>query len=364
MLDDDWILQLESKGNATNVELWRGMSGAPVFLENTNTLVAIITETPRQDKEGEAVHKDRLYAVSVPYLLKNCPDFKQKTHFKNDITVFLENAVNLLKHEALITLFTQHDQAIPNNALALCRYLSHQPLRDFLCLIATLQEQNEQKKSALGELVCTLLPHLFDDEKAIEIRMGIGEHSCPLVAVSYASPVSVEMLMAKVDYRQAQIAKFTQKEFIASYRLPLPPDSADDEKAMERDIKADVYHQFAGDQQRLVAENITRRLYNREVEQGVLGDFESDEQERVDFVKDALADRVEDKESSYYFIVDADAMGGEVQVNQFANALKNIYPHCAIIYCEANRQIKRQELSEYRKLRSVLTPYLTMDEPL
>ncbi|NOQ65174.1 MAG: hypothetical protein GQ582_11745 [Methyloprofundus sp.] len=75
-LDDDWILQLESKGNASKVTLWRGMSGAPIFLEETNTLVGIIVETPREDKQGNSVHEERLYAVSIPYLLKNCPEFQ------------------------------------------------------------------------------------------------------------------------------------------------------------------------------------------------------------------------------------------------------------------------------------------------
>jgi len=357
--DDDWILQLESKGNASNVTLWRGMSGAPVFLEGTNTLVGIIIKTPNTDAKGDPVHEERLYAVSIPYLLKNCPEFQNAINFKNDVAVFLDNAATLVKKEALISLFTAYDETVPDEELQLCRYLSRLPLRDFLRLIAKLQ-QNERKKVALGQLVCTLLPYLFDDDKAVEIRQGMGDKSCSLVAVPYSSPVSVEMLMAKVDYRHAEITKFTKDDFVAKYRLPLPPESGDEQET-NKNIGMDAYYSFAGDQQQLVAKNITQTLFKREVEIGVLADSAIKEQEKIDYVKDALEDRAMDKENSYYFIVDEHAVGGQDQVRHFANALKSIYPHCTVVYCETNKDKKRQELSDYRKLRPILEPYLTAD---
>ena len=366
MLDDDWILQLESKGNASDVELWRGMSGAPVFIEGTNTLLAIIINTPpkyksdNSDDKNNPVHKNRLYAASIPYLLKNCSKFKQAISFKNDVAVFLENAATLVEQKGLIGLFNQHEKDIPDESLDMCRYLSHLTLPDFLRIIATLQKKNKTKKSALGQLVCTLLPHLFDDEKAIEIREGLGDISCPLVAVPYSSPVSVEMLMAKADYRPAEIEKFTQDDFTAKYRLPLPPESGDEGKFNEG-ICLDAYHSFAGEQQQLVVETITRTLFSREVERGVLADPSIHEQDKVDYVKDALRDRAIDQENSYYFIIDENAVGGKDQIEKFSSALKAIYPHCTVIHCVANKEVKRTELSEYRKLRTVLEPYLTAD---
>ena len=51
-------------------------------------------------------------------------------------------------------------------------------------------------------------------------------------------------------------------------------------------------------------------------------------------------------------------MGGEDQVERFSKALKKIYPHCVVVYCNSSREIKRQELKDYRKLNSILEPYL------
>ena len=361
LLDDDWTLQIESKGNASNVELWRGMSGAPVFLAGTNTLVGIIVETPRKDKSGNPVHEDRLYAVSTPYLLKNCPSFKKAIEFENDVAIFLENSAALVQENNLTGLFTENDKTIPNEPLGLCRYLSRLQLKDFLKLIVKLQSKNEKEKSILGKLVCTLLPHLFDDEKAVEIRKGSGKRNCSLITVPYATSVSVEMLMAKVDYRHVQIAKYTQDDFMARYRLPLPPESGDESLEVDS-LSRDAYQSFAGEQQQLVAKSITQRLFNREVEKGVLGDSDVNEQDRIDYVHDALSDRADDEENSYYLIIDETAIGGKDQVEHFATALKHIYPHCAIITCEPNKDKKRKELSEYRKLRTVLEPYLTTSD--
>jgi len=295
MQDDDWILQLESKGNASKVALWRGMSGAPVFQKNTDNLVAIITETPRRDKEGEPVHEDRLYAISIPYLLKECKEFGEKTDFDDDISVFLKKSSKLVDKEGLAELFKAHEGACPSEPEELCRYLSRQPLPDLLGLIANLQQNHEEKKPELGELVCTLLPYLFDDGKAMEIREGIGNPGHPLAVVSYSSPVSVEMLMSKVDYRSAEISLITKKEFHAKYRLPLPPDSGDEHEALEKETTAGIYQDFAGDQQRLVAANITRRIYDEEVSSFALGS-EPDAQEKVDYVRDELAERAKEKE--------------------------------------------------------------------
>lgn len=65
------ILHLTSEGDASIKELWRGMSGAPVFNRNKPPqLVAVIASTPKDLNE-------RLYAVSIPYLLRNNPDFKK-----------------------------------------------------------------------------------------------------------------------------------------------------------------------------------------------------------------------------------------------------------------------------------------------
>lgn len=74
--DDDWIQQLVSEASPSDVELWRGMSGAAVFLKDTDRLAAVIVETPRLDKTGEPVRDNLLYAVSLPYVFKHSPKFR------------------------------------------------------------------------------------------------------------------------------------------------------------------------------------------------------------------------------------------------------------------------------------------------
>lgn len=72
------ILHLTSDGDASTKELWLGMSGAPVFNRNKpRQLVAVIASTPKDLDE-------RLYAVSIPYLLRNNSDFKQALTFPAD----------------------------------------------------------------------------------------------------------------------------------------------------------------------------------------------------------------------------------------------------------------------------------------
>lgn len=80
---DYYVQQLTSEGNATESALWKGMSGAPVFRSDTNKLVGVLIRTPIKYKDTEQnlddVFKDRLIAVSIPYLLRvgKCEGFRQ-----------------------------------------------------------------------------------------------------------------------------------------------------------------------------------------------------------------------------------------------------------------------------------------------
>lgn len=69
--DDDWVQQLVTDATSQEVELWRGMSGAAVFLKGTDRLAAVIIETPRLDKNGKPVKDNVLYAASLPYLFND-----------------------------------------------------------------------------------------------------------------------------------------------------------------------------------------------------------------------------------------------------------------------------------------------------
>ena len=73
-------LHLTSEGDATTKKLWQGMSGAPVFSRNPRQLLAMITSTPEYLEE-------RLYAVSITYLLKTDADFKKAVGYQADAQI-------------------------------------------------------------------------------------------------------------------------------------------------------------------------------------------------------------------------------------------------------------------------------------
>ncbi len=365
--NDDWIQQLESKGNASKVESWRGMSGAPVFIEGGNQLAAIITETPRKDDAGEPVHEDRLYAVSIPYLTKKCEVFYEKIaqlQSISDISKLLMNSAERIQSKELLGLFKQDGKQLAKTPKELAEILSLFAIKDFLRFIAQLQKENPDKKADLGHLVCTLMPSLFDDQKADEIRTSLGQ-SCACIVVPYASDVAVEMLMAKVDYREASIQRFSRTEFVAKFKLPMPPESGGDNKSVGSAIRQDAYSAFGGEMSQLAAAGVTNHLYREEVVTSIVGDENPDEESKIGLSQDALADRFEDKEASYYFILDTKKMGfntseGDLSTDmqQFVAELKRTYPHCAVIQC--NSELMRQEASELRKLPNILAEHLNL----
>lgn len=356
--DDDWIQQLESKGNASNVELWRGMSGAPVFVDNTNYLAAIITETPRKSKKGEPVHEDRLYSTSIPYLLENCAKFKQviqKIQLENKNSFFLKKAALHLEENSLMPLFKNQDLSMGTSE-ELAHSLSLMSIKSFLRLIAELQSTSD-KSAALGQLVCVLLPHIFDERKANEIRASVGQH-CSCIAIPYASDVAVEMLMAKVDNRPTDWILTSINKLQARFKLPLLPEDAGEKELLKQAALDDAYKSYGGDTQRLIASHITHHLYQEEIRKK--GDVlePEDEQERKDFISDILEDRSEEGSESYYFILDLQSLGSQSEIHTFETALKQAYPHCVIVQCTTDGKIRREENRSFNKLSQVLSPYL------
>lgn len=368
--DDYHIQQLSTEPKLNEVLLWRGMSGAPVFIENTNTLVAIITDTPRKDKSGKAVSDNVLYSTSIPYVYKKCSDFRQAISncVESKTNEILKKAADFMKAEDLATLFKKEIEEHLPDEMSICQALSIYTVRNFLNLVAQLQASNSNKCMALGQLVCVFLPYLFDEGKAKAIRDNTNDSGCPIVLVPHASETIVEFLMAKVDYREADFIRLNQSSSKAKYRLPLFPDSADEKEVLEKSIVDDAYNQIASNQQKLVLAKVTRRLFDGDkdcegiIEKSLLSSDEKTEKEKIDFVRDALEDRFEDGEARYYFLINTNALGIENnddgQIEEFSTALKEIYPHCPIVYCNSDHERQRQELRDYRKLIPILSHYI------
>jgi hypothetical protein len=75
---NSYLLHLTSEGDAITKELWQGLSGAPVFnRSNPRQLLAVIISTPKSLNE-------RLYAVSIPYLLRTNEEFKKAVGYSVD----------------------------------------------------------------------------------------------------------------------------------------------------------------------------------------------------------------------------------------------------------------------------------------
>lgn len=100
--NDHHIQQLILNKGLSNDNLWKGMSGAPVFLADMNIISAIITNTPDQYGKGISIQEKCLYSISIPYLFENLPSKEKEEFFKAlglDAckTTYLEKQKELLK---------------------------------------------------------------------------------------------------------------------------------------------------------------------------------------------------------------------------------------------------------------------------
>lgn len=128
--DESCEMHLEIGSNTTENNLWRGMSGAPVFTVGTNQLTGIISQVP--DNENP-VFKNRIYATSIAQLLKISAKFRSATeidtecnkHRKKHQQALLEELEELKESSSALysSLATNFDEERSIKPEILCRII-------------------------------------------------------------------------------------------------------------------------------------------------------------------------------------------------------------------------------------------------
>lgn len=352
--DDDWIQHLEAKADATTVELWRGMSGAPVFIKDTDYLAAIIIETPRKywidEKNAIPVHKERLYALSIPYVHKNCVDFR---------AALLRIRCDVKEHQYYYSLaqpllektevFIQLQQACPeaqHNTQQLFDYLVSLPVSDFLEKLVFCQQKGACTR-ALGELAEVVLPMFVDKTLVNKVR---HQADAQIIVVPYSRKSVIESLMARTDQLPMEFLGVSEDgEFIATHALPAAPECAEDDDLRVKSMGQHLSNKFGADIARLAGHTryLLKGAHIGDIARPLTGE------EAVQAAQDQLDyDREDGKRRYYLILTDAD------KDSSYYQSLKKLFPQCAIIIPQGDGQQLRQERREYRKINDIFSPYL------
>lgn len=352
--DDDWIQQLECPNGVNEVSLWRGMSGAPVFIKDSHCLAGIIIETPRKywkDNQTQApVHPERLYALSIPYLQQHCEVFRavlqslrtdQETRAR-----YYQLAKPLLEKTEIFSQLQCVCTVDESDSKVLFEHLTTLPVNQFFDKFIECKQRGVCELT-LGALAEILLPMFVDNTNVSKVRY---DGDSQIIAVPYARKSVIESLMARADQLPMDfLAVQDDGEFIATYSLPTAPECAEDDDLRIKSMGKHLSNQFGADLKRLAAH--TRRLLRG----ASIGDIARPltGEEAVQFAQDQLADDREDGKRRYYLIM-AEADKGSTYYQQ----LKMIFPQCAILLPQVNSQQLRDERKAYRKITDLLSPYL------
>ncbi len=189
-------LQLTEKGKAEAPELWKGISGAPVFRKNSNELMGVIIECP---DNFDAI---RLYATPLWKLADNTQFRKEIAKareldlqlIRRDLNAIFSDAPKLL--ETLITEFGCSKVDLINTLIdaqadALLKYCEK--------AITKLKQSNEQIALSKGKaLVNYLLPIVFDPH-TIDIICSQSKYG--ICRVDVGTGTVAEIIMAGKDGR-------------------------------------------------------------------------------------------------------------------------------------------------------------------
>lgn len=241
------ILKLTSEADAKNKNNWQGISGAPVF--KGHALITVLTDTPTD--RGEC-----FIAVSIPYLLRNIPRFRELTGVGQCDYAFKLAVNTLLKNRdvqtVLLDQINQHSN-IADSSTKIIEYLAAIPIPELIRTIHNAQKDHPEQRKILARLLCEMLPSLYDPACAAKIRSAKGDPIVGIIQIPHATETSAEMLMANVDNRQSYFQPIPilpentrKKASPKNYKLPLPPESGLGTQQQYEDISNDLYNRLAG----------------------------------------------------------------------------------------------------------------------
>ncbi len=202
---DYYIQQLESKGDAEESRLWKGMSGAPVFDCQSGKLSGILIRTPnnydkvveyadeRSETTVEAVFENRLVSVSIPYLLRpgKCDGFLDAVSQQNLAEIVLPSPILSADFEQwLVDELAEELHALKSKTLVL-----HEQLIKELGLNGKLEAGSED---ACSQIANTLLKeHEF--ENAVDALAAAASECLLENGRRYSAQLPLEQVRSAVE---------------------------------------------------------------------------------------------------------------------------------------------------------------------
>lgn len=349
------VIDLKSEGDPEEKEQWKGISGAPVFVDSM--IKAVIVDTSK-------ALQSRLTAVLIPYLLENSEEFKQKVGLETEVTSDFSKALELLKtnddlkSSLLASLekdFVKEEQ--------LLNHLKQLTVSDLIKLVLEAKNKtpDSDKHPILGQFLHQMLPKVFDpllSQKIKKMRQGTSE----IISIPYATKVSAELLMADTDNREPLFERVDigstgvegQELVPGKFMLSMPPESGSDGVQQQyRDIVYDLYTK-TGRKPEQACRDIYSYLHDE-----IVPDYEldvSDYEEVKEDVKDRLQWKVENNQPSYYWVMSLPTNDETLKQErmELAAYIKNEFPQVSLLILSKERAIARQERRDYDNLSLIL----------
>jgi V8-like Glu-specific endopeptidase len=330
----DW-LHLTEKGKAEAPELWRGISGAPVFRKNSNELMGVIVECPNN---FDAI---RLYASPLWKLAGN-------TQFRNEIAKARELDLQQIRRDLKLIL---NDSPKLKETLAAEFRCSKDDLINTLIYgqadellkhceqaISKLKQNKEQAAISKGKaLVNYLLPIVFDPHI---IELICSQSRFGICRVEVGSNTVAEIVMAGKDGRATEYQPTEKdKDPVGVYLLDSPP--------ANHGIGSD---NWVTDFKRQIIEDFARLD-----ELAVGQDQQLSPHEKLALAVDELEYCVEDKRT-YYYLYRAPKDAAESA--ELAKAIDKLHQafngHVVFIECGGFDVIRKERRNINRPLTKIL----------
>jgi len=295
------VIDLKSEGEPEQKELWKGISGAPVFVDSM--IKAVIVDTSKY-------LQSRLTAVLIPYLLEKSEEFKEKVGFDVQVKSDFSKALEMLKTNSELknSLLAKLEEDYVKEE-QLLNHLKQLTVSDLIKLVLDAQNttSNSNKTQVFGQFLHQMLPKVFDpllSQKVKKMRKGKSE----IVSIPYATKVSAELLMADTDNREPLFDEVVigksgvEGKALApgKFMLSMPPEpGSGGVKQQNRDIVYDLYNKSGGK-----PEQACRDIYSY-LHDEVVPDYELDVsgyEEVKEDVKDRLQWKIENNQPSYYWV--------------------------------------------------------------
>lgn len=245
--DESCEMHLQVESDAAETDLWRGMSGAPVFTAGTNQLTGIICQVP--DNENPAF-KNRIYAVSIARLLATDPLFQRAVALTTDCHKYikmqqlaLEKELAELKddsdafYRALAKKFGQDSSAKPET---LCQSMMAAHAESLTQSVENLRLASEPFMKNMRPRCELLLLHLLATKAPNDIWSGDSFHD-----LSVRTRMLCELKLStryQVTPRLTQIGKGEIAGLHAIHDHSSKEVGFDPEKNAQEQAKSIAYH--------------------------------------------------------------------------------------------------------------------------